>query len=201
MMKIYSILIFFCALNVLICEPEGVTIRNLENALANMIPYAKSFHPAKFTLPRTSNLNNLKMDYTDLVPGNVQFKYDDFGLLHITFVNLKLHVSGAYYVKNGNERKTINFSADLNNLKWERTYAISSKIVNKLYNIKFQPTADFAISFKTSNIKLGNYLNTKSLVEKMLPGQLKTINFSAFKQHLEKLVSVLFETLQTNLNK
>ena len=85
-MKDYSILIIFCILQVLICDKAGVTQQSLQDAFTTSLPFIKSFHPEPFTLS-SSSLENLRLAYTELNSNNIQFRFDEYGLLHLQFVN------------------------------------------------------------------------------------------------------------------
>ena len=74
-------------------------------------------------------LNNAKYTYTELNSNNVQFKFDEYGLLHPKFINIKGQLSGRafpqiIYPPIRSSIVFIYYKADLNNINWEETYAV-----------------------------------------------------------------------------
>ena len=57
-------------------------------AFNTSLPFIKSFHPEPFQLTG-STLRNAKLSYTELTSKNIEFKFDEYGLLHLKFFNLK----------------------------------------------------------------------------------------------------------------
>ena len=64
-------------------------------AFNTSLPFIKSFHPAPFQLSG-STLRSASLSYTELTSKNIEFKFDEYGLLHLKFVNLKGKVSGSF---------------------------------------------------------------------------------------------------------
>lgn len=196
-MKMLSLFILFCFLETLFCDVPGADINTIQNAFNKALPYMKTFHQSKFNLPNKENkYENIKLDFEEINSNNVQFKYDEFGLLHIKFVNLKFKISGTFYFNLKIFRKSIGFSALLNNFNWEITYALSStKLSNGKFSLKYKPTGESDVSCYVSNLKLNEDF-MKPLTEKIIPSQIKKLDFSSVKLHLKKLVKVIFDTLQ-----
>ena len=156
-MKDYSILIIFCILQVLICDKAGVTQQSLQDAFTTSLPFIKSFHPEPFTLS-SSSLENLRLAYTELNSNNIQFRFDEYGLLHLQFVNIKglltgkafgpIFYSGGGLFARARVQAVYNFTAILSNINWEETYAVeSTKQADGKYDMKFKSMSESSISF------------------------------------------------------
>ena len=146
-MKVYSIFIIFCFIQTLICDKPGVTQQSLQDAFTTSLPFIKSFHPAPFSLSGSS-LRTAKLSYTELNSNNIQFRFDEFGLLHLKFLNLKGQVTGTTftkrviipcspYVKRRPFLFVTSFTAELNNINWEEIYAVES---TKKVDGKYDPS-------------------------------------------------------------
>ena len=94
-MQTHSLLILICLLGALICDKVGVNQKTLVEAFNTSLPFIKSFHPAPFQLSG-STLRSASLRYTELTPKNIEFKFDEYGLLHLKFVNLKGKVTGSF---------------------------------------------------------------------------------------------------------
>ena len=197
-MKVYSILILFCFLETLLCNAEGVDANTFKNAFNKALPYMKTFHQSIFDIPDKNNFSGVKLHFEELNSNNVLFTFDEFGLLHIKFVNLKLKITGNFHYKIMFFFANTEFSAQLTNFNWEETYALSStKLANGKYSIKYKFTADTDINFSTLTPQLNND-KLKKFSEAVIKGNLKTLDFSSFKLHLKKLVKLIFDTIQNN---
>ena len=199
MMKIYSMLILFCFLETLLCDVEGVNIDTIKNAFNKALPYMTTFHQSRFNLPDKENtFDEIKLDFEQLNSNNIQFAFDEFGLLHIKFVNLNIKISGNFYYKFIFFKKKLGFSVQLNNFFWEETFALSStKLPTGKYSIKYKLTGQSDIRFTPFILKIEED-QLKQLADKMIKAQLKNLDFSSFKLHLIKLGKVIFDTLQNN---
>ena len=95
-MQTHSLLILICLLGALICDKVGINQKTLVEAFNTSLPFIKSFHPAPFQLSG-STLRSASLSYTELTPKNIEFKFDEYGLLHLKFVNLKGKVTGSFF--------------------------------------------------------------------------------------------------------
>ena len=95
-MQTHSLLILICLLGALICDKVGVNQKTLVEAFNTSLPFIKSFHPAPFQLSG-STLRSASLSYTELTHKNIEFKFDEYGLLHLKFVNLKGKVTGSFF--------------------------------------------------------------------------------------------------------
>ena len=157
-MKVYSIFIIFCLLQTLICDKPGVTQQSLQDAVTTSLPFIKSFHPAPFSLSGSS-LRSAKLSYTELNTNNIQFRFDEFGLLHLKFVNIKGIVKGTTFTKHiaylGGGKYSIkrpftfytSFTAELS-INWEETYAVeSTQKADGKYDVKFKSMSESSIAY------------------------------------------------------
>jgi len=94
-MKAYFLLILICLLDILICDKVGINQKSLAEAFNTSLPFIKSFHPEPFQLSG-STLSSARLSYTELTTKNIEFRFDEYGLLHLKFVNLKGQVSGTF---------------------------------------------------------------------------------------------------------
>ena len=206
-MKVYTIFIIFCLLQTLICDKPGVTQQSLQDAFTTTLPFIKSFHPAPFSLSGSS-LRSAKLSYTELNSNNIQFRFDEFGLLHLKFVNIKGQVTGTTFTKHtaylGGKYSIkrpftfyTSFTAELSNINWEETYAVeSNKKADGKYDVKFKSMSESSISYNIFRLSLRNALKEEETTTKI---QIKKLNFAPFKSHLKKISGLVLEALQNNL--
>ena len=205
-MKVYSILIIFCFIQTLICDKPGVTQQSLQDAFTTSLPFIKSFHPAPFSLSGSS-LRSAKFSYTELNSNNIQFRFDEFGLLHLKFLSIKGKVTGkisfkiAPYIGKCNKTKPFlyrtSFTAELNNINWEETYAVeSTKKDDGKYDVKFKSMNESPIAYNIFRVRMRNASKEEETPIKIL---INKLNFTPFKAHLKKISGLILETLQNRL--
>ena len=203
-MKVYSILIIFSFIQTLICDKPGVTQQSLQDAFTTCLPYIKSFHPEPFSLSGSA-LKSASFSYTELNTNNIQFRFDEFDLLHIKFLNIKGKVTGTAstvkfsYIGKPTIRKPFlnltSFTAELNNINWEETYAVeSTKKADGKYDIKFKSMNESQIAFNIFRIRIEKEVETSTKI------QINKLNFTPFKAHLKKISGLILETLKNRLN-
>ena len=95
-MKFYSLLVLLCFLQTLICDKAGINQESLKEAFTLSLPFIKSFHPSPYSLTGSTKFTNAKFSFTEIGPNNIQFSFDEFGLLHLKFVNLKGKLEGKF---------------------------------------------------------------------------------------------------------
>ena len=196
-MIVYSIFIIFCSLQNLICDKAGVTQQSLQDAFKTSLPFIKSFHPAPFVL-NGSKLILPHLSYTKLNSNNVEFRFDEYGLLHVKFVNLKGRISGLTFIKPKKLFKFFsNFTAELSNMSWEETYAVeSTKKAEGKYDVKFKSISDSSISYNIFRVIMSNGSKEDQNNVKL---EIKKLNFAPFKAHLKKASGLILEALQDKL--
>ena len=149
------------------------------------------------------------MSYTELNSNNIQFRFDEFGLLHLKFLNIKGQVTGTTstkhtsYITNVSGKKRIpftfytSFTAELNNINWEETYAVeSTKKADGKYDVKFKSMNESPISYNIFRINIRNASKEEETITKI---QINKLNFTPFKAHLKKISGLILETLQNRL--
>ena len=201
-MKVYSIFIVLCFFQVLICDNEGVTEQSLQEVFKASLPYIKSFHPTSINLT-DSILSSPKFKYTELTSSNVQFKFDNMGLLHIKFVNLKGKIKGSAPTRLSKKlfwmRKFSPFKAELSNICWEETYSVKSKkMADGKYDIKIKSITESPISYKIFKFTMYDGTDEEQIKTKV---QIKNLNFTPFKSYLKKISGAILDNLQKKLNK
>ncbi len=192
-MKVYSLLILFCFLKTLICGTEGVTLQSLQEALNTSLPFFRSLHPEPFTY----NIFE-KLSFSELKSHNIQFKFDEFGLLHIKFINIKGEVSGRTLpLPNKCAIIYTRYNAKLNNINWEVTYAIeSTKTSNGKYDVKFKSMAESEISyniFRVDVTRSSHYYKDKDNFV------IKKVNLTPLKSYLKEISELILDTLKLKL--
>jgi len=202
-MKAYSFLILIFLLESLICDKAGVNQKSLMEAFDTSLPFIKSYHPAPFQLSG-STLKSASLSYTELTTNNIQFKFDEYGLLHLKFVNLKGRVSGVASgssITNSNGfmrfRRLSRYTADLSNITWEETYAVeSTQKSDGKYDVKFKSMTESPISYNIFRVKITRGPKDEEANVKL---QIKKLNFTPLKSHLKKISGLILQTLQNRL--
>ena len=203
-MKALPILVTFCLLQALMCVSLEVTTEALNKAVAESAPFLKVFHQETLSISGRDNLSNIKLHYPVLNAGNFQFRFDDFGLLHIRYVNLRVKVTGSSKVSVYAFRLSSDFTAELSNFSWEQIYAVKvSDLGNGKVDLKKTKTSETSINFNVNKLtfqKIDAKAN-KQDIEANIKTQVPLLNLEPLKQQLRKITDLLFETLQANLNK
>jgi len=195
-MKIYSLLILLCFLQTLICDKEDELLLELKDALKISLPYIKSFRPESLTLAINANFS-----HTDLNSNNIQFKFDEFGLLHIKFVNITGQVKAKdipYKTANLFARLAYtNYTVELNNINWEQTYAVSwTKTNSGKYDVKFKNMTESSISFKVIRVTLQKETKGKKFAVEY---KIKKLDYTPLKSYLKKISGLIIETFQKKI--
>ena len=201
-MKVYSMFIVLCFFQVLICDNEGVTEQSLQEAFKTSLPYIKSFHPKYISLT-DSILNSLQLSYTELTSSNVQFKFDEMGLLHIKFVNLKGKIKGNTITQKSKKLHWMKilapFIAELSNIGWEETYSVKSKKNDDgKYDVRIKRITETPISYNIFKFTMYDGTDEEQIRTKV---QIKNLNFTPFKNYLKKISGAILDNLQKKLNK
>ena len=203
-MKALPILVTFCLLQALMCVSLEITTESLNSAVMKSAPFLKVFHQASLSLSSREYLSNLKLEYPVLTPGNFQFKFDDFGLLHIRYVNLRLKVTGFSKVSVIAFRLSSQFSAELTNFSWEQIYAV--KVIdngNGKVDLKKTKTSEIEANYNINKLTIQKINQKYSIndIQTIIKNQIKQLNLEPLKAQLRRVTELIFETLQTDLNK
>ena len=203
-MKTLTILVTFCLLQALMCISLEVTEESLKKAVVESVPFLKVFHQESLKIDNKESLSNLVLKYPVLNSGNIQFKFDDFGLLHIKYVNLKLILSGRNKSKVYAFSFSSDFTAELTNFSWEQIYAVKvSDLGNGKVDLKKTKTSELAINFNINKLttqKINQKYSIKD-IETIIKNQITQLNLEPLKAQLRKVTELIFETLQSDLNK
>ena len=139
-----------------------------------------------------------KLSFSELNSRNIQFKFDEYGLLHIKFININGEVSGRTFP---DPRKcaiiTTYYKARLSNINWEETYAVeSTKIANGKYDVKFKSVSESEISYNIFRIIIERGPKEYQETVKLL---VKKLDFTPLKSHLKKISGLILDTLKIKL--
>ena len=210
-MKVNSILLItFCLLQVLFwinCSTDGVNEQSLKNAAAKTLKYTRMYHQDSLKL-NDNKLNDkdqlfeLKFSYPSLTLDNIQFSFDDYGLLHIKFVNLKATITGKNSVKLFLFPILVDFTAQLSNFNWEQVFIVAKKdLGNGKLDIKFKPTEESAVKFNIFRFtsKLEKLQAFQMPLEQKIKSKLELLDFTPVKDQLKKVAQLILETLQSDL--
>ena len=199
------LLITFCLLQVLNCATVELNEQSLKNAADKTLKYARMYHQDSIKLNEIKNekdqLIDLKFNSPSLILDNIQFRFDDYGLLHIKFVNLKATLTGKYIFRLGFVGIGIDFTAQLSNFNWEQVFVVAKKdLGNGKLDIKFKPTEESAVNFNIFRFtsKRENFQELK-VIDENLKLKLKTLDFTPVKAQLKKVAQLILETLQSDL--
>ena len=202
-MKINSILLItFCLLQVLNCATVGLNEQSLKNAAIKTLKYTRMYHQDTIKLNDKDVFTDLKFNYSPLASDNVQFRFDEYGLLHIKFINLKASIKGGYVFPVMFFKIFSEFTAQLNNFNWEQVFVVSQKdLGNGKLDIKFKSTEESAVNFSIFRFtsKRQNFQELKLPLEQNIKYKLKTLDFTPVKTQLKKVAQLILETLQSDL--
>ena len=199
-MKVYSLLILLC-LETLICDIERLNATLFHETFNSSIQYLRAFHPKPFYVllkPPLNKWTNIVLNYAYLNGKNVEFKFDEFGMLHVKYINLKLNLNGKFASNDRrNYRYYTSFTAELINSSVEQIYSVKSqKLENGKNGIKYRHLNDSEVSFKAIKI----YKNSSgSKMQNSIKTLIKNINFSPLKSELKKVTNVVLDKLSSNL--
>ena len=201
-MKVNSILLIsFCLLLALNCATVGVNEQSLKNAAAKTLKYTRMYHQDSIKLNDKDQFSELKFNYPSLTSDNIQFRFDEYDLLHIKFVNLKASITGKNFIKFGFSGIITEFTAQLNYFNWEQVFIVAKKdLGNGKLDIKFKSTEESAINFNvfrfTSN---RNRFKDFKPIDLNIQSKIKTLDFTPVKTQLKKFAQLILETLQSDL--
>ena len=127
-MRASTLLILFSFFQVLFCDLDGLTRSQLHDIYVKSLPYLKAFHPESITIPSSWKYMNLKFNYNELTNNSTDFKFDEFNVLHVKFVNLQAKLNGTYRTGSFWTPNYRDFVSVLNNITYEQTFNV---LVNK----------------------------------------------------------------------
>ena len=200
-MKVFSVLLAFVLLQAIMCEVEGVSVLKLQQAFNKSLPYLKAFNPGKIRLAAANKFSNLYMNFTNFTKNNVEFKYDEFNILHVKFTNLKAAIHGKYLVKGSFFKKVYaNFEAKLDKVNWATSFSVKVEhLQTGKKELKYKMYSDGDFSLNVERFAMKHYTE-KDLPFKNAKAEIKNLNFNAFKEFLRKAVGLTLDTLKKDLN-
>jgi len=201
-MKVFSVLVAFVLLQAIMCEVEGVSVLKLQQAFNRSLPYLKAFHPGKIKLAPANKFGNVYLNFTNFTHHNIQFKYDEFNILQIKFVNLKATLTGRYLVKSGilfKKNIYANFQAQLNKISWATSFSVKvDHLTTGKKDLKYKMYGDGDFSVNVEKLALKHYTE-KDLQVKSAKAEIKHLNFDSFKDFLRKSVTLTLDNLKNDL--
>ena len=200
-MKVFSVLVAFVLLQAIMCDVEGVSVLKLQQAFNKSLPYLKAFHPGKIKLAASNKFKNLYMNFTNFTHHNIEFKYDEFNVLHVKFINLKAVLQGNYLARKGLFKNVYTgFEAHLNKVTWGTSFSVKVDLLQTgKKDLKYKMYGDGDFSFNVERFTLRHYTE-KDLLFKTVKSDIKNVNFNDFKEFLRKAVILTFDTLKKELN-
>ena len=198
-MKVFSVLVAFVLLQAIMCEVEGVTVLKLQKAFNDSLPYLKAFNPKRIKLAASNKFSRLYLNFTNFTHHNIEFKYDEFNILHVKFVNLKPVLTGSYLAKKGFKSVYANFQAHLNKVTWATSFSVKiDHLSTGKKELKYKMYGEGDFSFNVEKFALKHYTE-KDLVFKTAKAELKSLNFKDFKEFLRKAAVLTFDTFNKEL--
>ena len=189
------ILIIFCLLEALICSTDGLNEKSLKDSTIKTLKYFNEFYQKEIKFENKKPFSDLKFTYYPLSIDNIQFKFDEYKLLHIKYVNLKSTLEGKY--KYGRLFGVASFKAQLSNFSWEQVFVVAQdNLANGKIDIKYKPHEESALKFNIFRLT-----SQKTKYDEDLKKNLLMFDYNALKIQLRKVSKLIFDTLQTDLNR
>lgn len=195
-MKYFS-LVFLCFLGVILCDIQGFTVQSLKDSFRQAIPYIKVFYKNELSLARTSQLSKITLFNQLLNENNFEFRIEN-GIVHIKFQKIKLKLQGRGYFIKSEFKEFTNFGAILSNVKYELAYSINAKkLETGKFEVKYNKVGESLFSYDISRVS--SKFNGLSDLEAQLKNQVNSLNYTPYKNYLQKIAQLILETLPTFL--
>ena len=195
-MKASSLLVLFCLLNVILCYTIGITDKELKASFKDSLTFIKAFHTKTYSIGK-GVLTAVTLTNPVLTENNVNFKVETQHV-KVIFQNIKLTLSGGGKVKKSTFNEFTKFSADLENFKYEVKFSVASKkLETGKYEVKFSKTAESTPTFKIT--KLTSKFTGLTDIEEQLKNNVKGLDFTPYKNYLNKIASLVIETLPSHM--
>jgi len=200
-MKAYSLLIAFCAFQVLICSYEGVNQKKLRDAFIKALPHIKITLPQKISIPTFNQYRELVLLLSSLNENNVQIIMDEFGLIEFKYINLKFALTGKLI--NAYLRENAPMKADITEFCWGQTFYVKTKkLDNGKYSLNYKQTDNSEIKFNVRNFSADIKNRTfRKATTNTFPKTMKNFNFKLLKDFLDRISKLTFENLKKDLEK
>ena len=204
-MKFNSILlIIFCLLQALNNSTVGLNEQSLKDAAVKTLQNSNVNHQESFKLESKGSLvYDPKLSYSPLTSDNIQFRFDEYGLLYIKYVNLNITASGSHKFNFYNSLSS--FTARLDDFSWEQVFVVSKKdLGNGKLDIKFKPTEESKISYNmaiynSKNKDITNFNSGSFHFIENIKNEVKNLDYNPLKNQLKKIAQLILETLQSDL--
>ena len=187
-------------INSLICSTVGLNEQSLKDSAAKTLKYSKVYHQESTKLEDKGVFRDVRFNYTALTLDNIQFRFDEYGLLHIKFVNLKANMSGKDKI--GPFGVFSPFRVKINNFSWEQVFVVSKRdLGNGKLDIKFKSTEESPINFNVIRPypKNAKFQKINEAMQRIIEVGLKKLDFTPVKNQLKKVAQLILETLQSDL--
>ena len=200
-MKAYSLLIAFCAFQVLICSYEGVNQKKLRDAFIKALPHIKITLPQKISIPAFNQYRELVLLLSSLNENNVQIIMDEFGLIEFKYINLKFALTGKFI--NAYLRENAPMKADITEFCWGQTFYVKTKkLDNGKYSLNYKQTDNSEIKFNVRNFSADiKNRSVRKTTTNIFPKTMKNFNFKLLKDFLDRIAKLTFENLKKDLEK
>ena len=193
----YSLLVLLCFLGVILCDIQGFTVQSLKDSYKQAIPYIKAFYKKTLNLARTTQLSGIVLYNYMLGEDNIEFRIDS-GIVHKKNKKIKLSLQGRGYLIKSTFKEYTNFSAKLNNVKYELSYSINAqKLENGKYEVIYRKAGETSFTYDISRVS--SKFNGLSDLETQLKNQVNSLNFAPYKDYLKKIAELILETLPNYL--
>ena len=187
--------IIFCLLEALICSTDGLNEKSLIDAAIKTLKYFNEFQQKDVKFENKKPFTDLKFTYSPLTIDNFQFRFDEYKLLHIKFVNLKSTLEGKY--KYGRFFWVASFTAQLSSFNWEQVFVVTQDTLsNGKIEIKYKLHEESALKFNIFRLN-----SQKTKYDEELKKNLLMFDYNDLKTQLRKVPKLIFDTLQTDLNR
>lgn len=195
-MKASSLLVLFCLLNVIFCYTLGITPKECKDSFKDGLGFIKAFHKTTYSLGKGA-LSSVALTTPILTENNVDFKVETEHI-RVIFQNLKLSLSGITKIKKSDFNEITKVGAVLENFKYEVKFSVASKkLETGKYEVKSSKTEESTPTFKIT--KLTSKFTGMNDLEEQLKNKIKNLDFTPYKAYLNKIASLVIETLPSHM--
>jgi len=195
-MKASSLLVLFCLLNATLCYTLGITPKECKASFKDGLGFIKAFHKTTYYLGK-GGLSGAVLTTPILTENNVDFKVETEHI-RVIFQNINLSISGVTRVKKSDFNEFTKVGAVLENFKYEVKFSVvSKKLETGKYEVKSSKTEESTPSFKIT--KFTSKFTGMTDLEEQLKNKIKNLDFTPYKAYLNKIASLVIETLPSHM--
>ena len=133
------------------------------------------------------SFSDLELRYFPLTSDNIQFRFDENGILHVKFVKIKTSMKGKFF-KRPLFNVPLYFKKELNDLSWEKEFTVAqNEHENGKIDIKFKSFNEVEIIFST--------ILPKSLSD--IDIGIRKVDYTRLKMELRKVIKSIFNYVQS----